>query len=137
MSLYRFSTGHGDLQCSSCHGSTHAIFPSSHAEDNVISTQVQGHSGTIAECTACHTTMPSTITDGPHGMHSVGQGWVSSHQNVAEHNSAQCTTCHGADYRGSVLSKTFSARTLSVEHTTKSYAKGAVVGCYDCHNKKW
>ncbi|MCX6052631.1 MAG: hypothetical protein NTZ60_08985 [Campylobacterales bacterium] len=137
VSLYRFSTGHGNLQCSSCHGSTHAIFPSSHAEDNVISNQVQGHSGTIAECTACHTTMPSTTTGGPHGMHSVGQGWVSSHQNVAENNAAQCTTCHGADYRGSVLSKTFSAKTLSAENTTKTYAKGAVVGCYDCHNKKW
>ncbi len=137
VSLYRFSTGHGDLQCSSCHGSTHAIFPSSHAEDNVISTQVQGHSGTIAECTACHTTMPSTTTGGPHGMHSVGQSWVNSHEDVAERNSAQCTTCHGADYRGSALSKTFSARTLSAEGRTKTYAKGAVVGCYDCHGKEW
>ncbi len=134
VSLYKLSTGHGDLQCSSCHGSTHAIFPSSHAEDNVISNQIQGHSGTIAECTACHTTVPSTTTGGPHGMHSVGQGWVSSHQNVAERNAAQCTTCHGSDYRGSDLSKTFSARTLSVEGRTKTFAKGVKVGCYDCHN---
>ncbi len=134
VSLYKLSTGHGDLQCSSCHGSTHAIFPSTHAEDNVISNQIQGHSGTIAECTACHTTVPSTTTGGPHGMHSVGQGWVSSHQNVAERNAAQCTSCHGADYRGSDLSKTFSARTLSVEGRTKTFAKGAKVGCYDCHN---
>jgi hypothetical protein len=134
VSLYRYSTGHGNLQCSSCHGSTHAIFPSSHAEDNVISNQIQGHSGTIAECTACHTTTPNTTAGGPHGMHSVGQGWVSSHQNVAERNAAQCTSCHGADYRGSDLSKTFSARTLSVEGRTKTFAKGAKVGCYDCHN---
>lgn len=134
VSLYKLSTGHGDLQCSSCHGSTHAIFPSSHAEDNVISNQIQGHSGTIAECTACHTTVPNTTTGGPHGMHSVGQGWVSSHQDVAERNAAQCTSCHGADYRGSDLSKTFSARTLSVEGRTKTFAKGAKVGCYDCHN---
>lgn len=133
-SLYKLSTGHGDLQCSSCHGSTHAIFPSSHAEDNVISNQIQGHSGTIAECTACHTTVPSTTTGGPHGMHSVDQGWVSSHQNVAERNAAQCTSCHGSDYRGSDLSKTFSARTLSVEGRTKTFVKGAKVGCYDCHN---
>ncbi|MDO8455102.1 MAG: multiheme c-type cytochrome [Sulfurimonas sp.] len=137
VSLYKLSTGHGDLQCSSCHGSTHAIFPSSHAEDNVLSTQVQGHSGTIAECTACHTTMPNTTTGGPHGMHSVGQGWVNSHEDVAERNSAQCTSCHGSDYRGSDLSKTFSARTLSAEHKTKTYAKGAKVGCYDCHGKEW
>lgn len=137
VSLYRFSTGHGDLQCSSCHGSTHAIFPSSHAEDNVISNQVQGHSGTIAECTACHTTMPTTTTGGPHGMHSVGQSWVNSHEDVADNNAAQCTTCHGADYRGSALSKTFSAKTLNADGKTKTYAKGAVVGCYDCHGKEW
>lgn len=134
VSLYRFSTGHGDLQCSSCHGSTHAIFPSTHAEDNIQSINVQGHSGTIAECTSCHTTMPSTTTGGPHGMHTVGQGWVSSHQHVADGNAAQCKTCHGNDYRGSVLSKTFSARTLSVEHGTKTFAKGHMVSCYDCHN---
>ncbi|MDD2906664.1 MAG: hypothetical protein PHC74_10200 [Sulfurimonas sp.] len=136
-SLYRFSTGHGDLQCSSCHGSTHAIFPTSHAADNVYSENLQGHSGTVAECTSCHTTMPSTTTGGPHGMHTVGQSWVSSHENVAENNAAQCTTCHGADYRGSVLSKTFSARTLNADGQTKNYAKGAVVGCYDCHGKEW
>jgi hypothetical protein len=33
LSLYRFSMGHGGLQCSACHGSTHAEFPSSHAND--------------------------------------------------------------------------------------------------------
>jgi len=135
--LYRFSTGHGKMQCSSCHGSTHAIYPSSHAEDNLQSIAVQGHEGTIAECTSCHTTIPNTTTGGPHGMHSTGQGWVSTHQDVVENNSAQCTSCHGIDYKGSVLSKTFSAKTLNAEHTTKSYQKGDIVSCYDCHNKKW
>ena len=133
-SLYRYSTGHGNLQCSSCHGSTHAVFPSSHAQDNIISTQIQGHSGTIAECTACHTTMPSTTNKGPHGMHSIGQNWVSQHKHVAENNPAQCKVCHGNNYRGSVLSKTFAQRTLQVEHGTKSFAKGHQVSCYDCHN---
>mgnify|MGYP002629528901 CR=1 FL=1 len=134
VSMYRFSTGHGDLQCSACHGSTHAIFPTSHLADNLHSTNVQGHSGTIAECTACHTTMPNTTTGGPHGMHSIGQSWVSDHQNAAEKNTQQCTKCHGINYRGSVLSKTFSARTLNVEHGTKTFAKGHAVTCYDCHN---
>lgn len=133
VSLYRFSTGHGNLQCSSCHGSTHAIFPSSHAADNVMAEQIQGHSGTIAECTSCHSTMPNTTTGGPHGMHTVGQSWVSMHEDVAEHGSSQCKTCHGSDYRGSVLSKTFDNRTLSA-FGTKSFAKGHEVSCYDCHN---
>jgi len=133
-SLYRFSKGHGNLQCESCHGSTHAEYPSSHANDNVQSVALQGHSGTIAECSTCHTTTPSSFTGGPHGMHPVGQSAVSSHQDVAERGTASCTTCHGNDYRGTILSKTWTARTLSVEHGTKSFAKGHMVSCYDCHN---
>lgn len=132
-SLYRFSRGHGNLQCEACHGSTHAIYPA-HEADNKVSMAVQGHTGTIAECTACHTTVPNTTTGGPHGMHPVGQSWVSDHEDVAEHNAAQCTACHGADYRGSVLSKMFTDRTLSVEHGTKTLPKGHQVSCYDCHN---
>lgn len=136
-SLYRYSTGHGDLQCSSCHGSTHAIFPTSHAADNVYSEQIQGHSGTVAECTSCHTTVPNTTTGGPHGMHTVGQAWVDAHEDVAEVNAAQCKSCHGADYRGSLLSKTFDARTFDADGLLKTYLKGATVGCYDCHGKEW
>ena len=132
VSLYRFSTGHGNMQCSACHGSTHAIYPSSHPEDNLQSIAVQGHEGTIAECTACHETMPSTTTGGPHGMHTVGSSWVVSHRRVAESDPTQCAACHGADYRGSPLSRTFADRTLG---TGSVYFKaGHEVSCYDCHN---
>ncbi|WP_345988172.1 hypothetical protein WCX18_11955 [Sulfurimonas sp. HSL1-2] len=134
ISLYRFSTGHGDMQCSACHGSTHAIYPSSHTEDNLQSIAVQGHAGTIAECTACHETVPATTSGGPHGMHSVGQTWVGAHENAASGNLAQCAACHGSDYRGTFLSKTFSARSFSTESGTKSFAAGHAVSCYDCHN---
>jgi len=133
-SLYRFSKGHGNLQCESCHGSTHAEYPSSHANDNVQSISLQGHSGTIAECSTCHTTTPTNFSGGPHGMHPVGQAGVNLHENVAERGTASCTTCHGKDYRGTILSKTWVARTLSVEHGTKTFAKGHMVSCYDCHN---
>ena len=64
LSLYRFSAGHGGLQCSACHGSTHAEFPSSHTNDNVLSQQLQGHIGVVAECTACHVTTPNTVNGG-------------------------------------------------------------------------
>ena len=47
LSLYRFSKGHGGLQCSACHGSTHAEYPSSHANDNLQSIALQGHAGTL------------------------------------------------------------------------------------------
>ena len=134
-SLYRFSTGHGDLQCSACHGSTHAIFPTSHAQDNVLSTELQGHSGTIAECTACHTTVPFTEDGGPHGMHSVGEEWVKEHEYAAKDGAASCAVCHGSDYRGTYLSKTFSARSFDTDdYGVKNFDKGHMVSCYDCHN---
>ncbi len=133
LSLYRFSTGHGDLQCEACHGSTHAIYPA-HEADNKVSLKAQGHTGTIAECTACHTTVPNTVTGGPHGMHPVGQSWIEDHQDVAENNAADCKVCHGSDYRGSVLSKTWTDRVFSVEDGQKSLTKGHKVSCYDCHN---
>lgn len=133
-SLYRFSKGHGNLQCEACHGSTHAEYPSSHANDNVQSLELQGHIGTIVECTVCHASVPNTATGGPHGMHTVGQAWVGAHGDVAEHGASACTTCHGSDYRGGFLSKTSMARSFSVEGRGKAYASGQQVGCYDCHN---
>jgi len=133
-SMYRYSKGHGGMQCSACHGSTHAIYPSSHAEDNLQSIAVQGHEGTIAECTACHKTTPNTATGGPHGMHSVGQNWVNIHSFSAEDDRQRCKSCHGSDYRGSFLSKAFSNRTFSTDWGTKTFASGHQVSCYDCHN---
>ena len=75
--LYRFSTGHGGLKCESCHGSTHAEFPSSHANDNLQSIALQGHAGALRRVHELpRARVPSTVTGGPHGMHPVGQVWV-------------------------------------------------------------
>ncbi|MBL8220086.1 MAG: hypothetical protein JNL62_12700, partial [Bryobacterales bacterium] len=133
LDLYRFSKGHGGLQCESCHGSTHAEYPSSHANDNLQSIRLQGYAGTLTECTACHSQVPETVTGGPHGMHPVGQYWVDKHEDPAERNAAQCRSCHGADYRGTVLSKASTNRTFKTEWGTRSFAKGKAIGCYDCH----
>ncbi|MBS1856554.1 MAG: hypothetical protein JST11_14395 [Acidobacteria bacterium] len=131
ISLYRFSKGHGGLQCEACHGSTHAEFPTPIANDNVQSTSLQGHAGMLAECTACHASTPSTITGGPHGLHPIGSSWVSSHQSVADSGGATaCQVCHGTDYRGTILSKTQADRTMA----GKSFPRGTVIGCYSCHN---
>ncbi len=133
ISLFRFSTGHGKLQCEACHGATHAIYPA-HNADNLLSEGVQGHAGTIGECTACHTTVPKTVNEGPHGMHTVGQTWVKDHKSAAEKNSTDCKACHGQDYRGSALAKTWTDRSFDVEGKIKSFPKGHQVSCYDCHN---
>ncbi|MCB9898035.1 MAG: hypothetical protein H6825_08530 [Planctomycetes bacterium] len=133
-SLYRFSSGHGGLQCEACHGSTHAIFPSSHASDNVASVEAQGHVGELSDCTTCHASSPATNTGGPHGMHPVGQPWVSKHQGVAEHSTSNCRTCHGADLRGTVLSRALGERSLSTGYGTKTLWRGATVSCWLCHD---
>lgn len=130
LSLYRFSVGHGGLQCSACHGSTHAEYPSIQANDNLSSVRLQGHPGIVSDCTACHPTSPRTVTGGPHGMHPVGQTWVSGHQDPAENNRTQCQACHGTDYRGTVLSQMLADRTISGQ----AVFQGATVGCYMCHN---
>ncbi len=134
LSLYRFSSGHGGLQCSACHGSTHAEFPSAYRNDNLQSWTLQGHVGKMAECTACHITMPSTVTGGPHGMHPTNQTWVTNHHDLIGGNLAQCQICHGADYRGTVLSRAQGERNLSFKGTPKNYWQGKKVSCYDCHN---
>ncbi len=134
-SLYRFSKGHGNLQCESCHGATHAIYPSHEAGDNLLSELLQGHKGTVSECSACHANVPMTANGGPHGMHTVGQSWVNEHEEYVEHGgSTSCKACHGSDYRGSVLSKTWTARSFRADDKTVNYAKDDKVGCYDCHN---
>ncbi len=132
LSLYRFSAGHGGLKCEACHGSTHAVYPSSHTNDNVQSNEVQGHAGMLVECAACHTTQPATANGGPHGMHPLGQDWVGRHPDIAEGGAAACQACHGADYRGTVLSRVQADRTISA-FGTKAFWRGFQIGCYTCH----
>jgi Big-like domain-containing protein len=136
LSLYRFSTGHGGLKCEACHGSTHAEFASIHQNDNVASLQHQAHVGMLVECGSCHGgTQPATIGGGPHGMHPVGQAWVSAHHDVIGENGdpTPCQACHGIDYQGTVLSRAKAARTLSGESGTKVLWAGFQIGCYTCH----
>ena len=133
--LYRFSSGHGGVQCEGCHGATHAIYPSNHTEDNLQSISVQGYAGTVAECTVCHLSVPLTASGGPHGMHTTGQVWVDEHGEFAEHGYAGCANCHGTDYQGSPLSALPVARQFRVEEQgTRQFAARYQIGCYDCHN---
>ena len=144
LSLYRFSVGHGGLQCSACHGSTHAEFPSTHANDNLRNTAIQGHAGIMIECTSCHVSMPNTVTGGPHGMHPVDNNWAMDHGGLFDGSPpaatrTQCQACHGTDYKGTVLSRvqgslTGTTRTLSTKYGNRTYWRGRTVSCYDCHN---
>jgi hypothetical protein len=120
--LYRVSTGHGGVFCEGCHGATHAEFDIDGpiTNDDVAAQQLQGHTGTIIECSTCHDdAMDNRITlDGPHGMHPVGGENVDfvdgGHEDLVENlpggedNPEECQVCHGPggidDNVGSVLS---------------------------------
>ena len=64
--LYRNSVGHGGLYCEACHGSPHAILPSIEPNDNIQNITLQGHAGTLSDCTVCHASVPNG--PGPHGI---------------------------------------------------------------------
>lgn len=64
--LYRNSVGHGGLYCEACHGSPHAILPSLEPNDNIQNIALQGHAGTLSDCTVCHASVPNG--PGPHGV---------------------------------------------------------------------
>lgn len=132
--LYRYSTGHGGVYCSGCHGSQHAEYPTTLANDNAAPIALQGFAAKLNDCTVCHNSVPTTVNNGPHGLHTVGQNWVQSHGSFAESNRTQCQPCHGTDYRGTVLSKTPAARSFTIEGGSKTFAAGTSIGCYDCHN---
>lgn len=136
VSLYRFSEGHGGLQCAACHGSPHAIYPTTEANDNLQSLQFQGHVGTIMDCYGCHTSLTENQMDeGPHGMHPTTDAWVRDHHGeLAEQNSSACRVCHGTDYRGTVLSRAGGDRVYSTQFGTKTFWRGYEVGCYACHD---
>ncbi|MCQ8105720.1 IPT/TIG domain-containing protein [Methylomonas sp. SURF-2] len=138
--LFRHSKGHGGIACEGCHGSTHAIWPgdSEHPNDDIAPTDLQGHAGTIAECTSCHKagSLPLTL-GGPHGMHNVGDTrWGDEHGHPAfyKSNPTECKACHGADLRGTALSRAGADRNWRTEWGSKSIKKGQPVGCYTCHN---
>ncbi len=136
--LYVESTGHGGLGCPACHGAPHAEFPSSQSNDNLQAVGLQGHVGMLVECERCHEEAPATVDGGPHGLHPVGQVWVDRHPDVVgeggNNGAAQCQACHGADYRGTVLSRVQGDRTINAgELGTKRFWRGFQVGCYTCH----
>lgn len=52
--LYRNSRGHGGISCPACHGSPHAMLPSSQPSDGYQAQQYQSRAITIASCAVCH-----------------------------------------------------------------------------------
>ncbi|MGB5776176.1 MAG: hypothetical protein WBP89_16100 [Sedimenticolaceae bacterium] len=146
--LYRVSTGHGGVFCEGCHGATHAEFDTdapSLSNDDVMSVQLQGHTGTIVECSTCHgNAMNNRNTlGGPHGMHPVGDNTRfadGGHEELAEDNLQACQACHGPGGResrnavGTVLSLAKADRDFRDLEDGGLVAKGEPIGCRTCHD---
>jgi hypothetical protein len=165
--LYRLSTGHEGVFCEGCHGSTHAIWPVTPdsgpfvANDNRAADQIQGHTGKIIECAACHGENAFALGDfqrnfdgngrmkGPHGMHPVNdEMWTKLHKEVFNDDptpAGTCESCHGQALQGTVLSTTAVERTLQCKDSNLpdcnevngrkliTIAKGTPVSCALCH----
>lgn len=140
-SLFRFSAGHGKLQCEACHNSTHAEFtnkPSASGNsvnDNLRALSTQGYDAAIRECAVCHATVPKSIKGGPHGMHTIGTTWIGDHRDAAEANRADCLYCHGSTSAGSPLAVVKIAKTFAInDGRSKTFAAESRVTCWSCHN---
>jgi len=139
--LFRFSAGHGGINCEACHGATHAVWPNAErrASDNATSFQLQGHEGMLMECSTCHQdgTLDTRTLAGPHGMHVVGETTFATterHKDLFEQNAAQCQACHGADLTGTALSRMADTRNLPKKENGRiTLVKGREVACNLCH----
>jgi hypothetical protein len=146
--LYRLSgnddgsgKGHGGIMCEGCHGSTHAIWPNANpnANDNVAAEQLQGHSGTLIECSTCHTGDLGNTLNGPHGMHPVGANTRfadGGHENLAENNPNACRACHGNNGEGTVLSQAAARRDFRSLEDGGIVERGEPVTCTECHENE-
>ncbi len=86
--LFRNASGHGGLFCAACHGSPHAMIPTTQAADNHQALQYQGFNSvvkTIGSCGMCH--------NSSRGGGELGEfGEAHGGQNPERHNA--CHVCH-------------------------------------------
>jgi hypothetical protein len=85
--LYRNSKGHGDMYCSACHGSPHAMYPSREASDNYQPIQYQGSNKikTIGSCGVCHSSS--------RGESEIGD-FAEKHGGTNPEQTIGCRACH-------------------------------------------
>lgn len=59
--LFQKAMGHGGVYCEGCHDSTHAVATSRETNDTLKFIQLQGHAGSLRDCTVCHATLPTDM----------------------------------------------------------------------------
>jgi hypothetical protein len=83
--LYRNSTGHGGVYCTSCHSSPHAMVPTSQQADNYQALQYMGKAVPIGDCAACHRNSK--------GDNNLGE-YLEAHGGTNPERANACYICH-------------------------------------------
>ena len=105
------------------------------ANDNVTANQLQGHTGTIMECSTCHWRLHRQQPErAPRHAPVASSSWISGHEDLADSTSGKnaCRACHGMRGQGTPLSRVPVARTVG----SRTFAKGEQVTCTKCHENK-
>jgi hypothetical protein len=85
--LYRNSKGHGNMYCSACHGSPHAMYPSRETTDNYQPNQYQSSTiKTIGSCGYCHSSSRGAENE-------IGN-FAEVHGGTNPEKSIGCRACH-------------------------------------------
>lgn len=87
--LFRNGHGHGNLFCSACHGSPHAMIPSLNVKDNYQAQQYQGSARpvkSIGSCGICHKSS--------RGGDATIQDFAEKHAGASPKVKVACHTCH-------------------------------------------
>jgi hypothetical protein len=84
--LYRNAKGHGNLYCAVCHGSPHAMVPTTQDSDNYQAIQYQNVAKTLGSCGVCH--------EGSRGEQSEIQDFSEKHGGPNPQVRTACNVCH-------------------------------------------
>ncbi len=79
-------------------------------------------SGATVACATCHV---------PHATTSAYV--TATHGPAYEASPGDCTSCHGTDLKGTLLSRTAAARSFTYGKKTTSFTSGETVACAKCH----
>ncbi len=112
--------------CATCHGASGSGTVLSKAAA-ARSYTVNGKTFSIASgatvgCATCHVPHATTSTY-----------VTATHGPAYEAAPGDCTTCHGADLKGTLLSKTAAARSFTYGKKTTTFTSGETVACAKCH----
>jgi hypothetical protein len=86
LTLYRNARGHGNLSCPACHGSPHAMVPTTQTNDNYQAVKYQGKAKSLGSCAVCHL--------GSRGIEGEIDEFSEQHGGENPETRTACNVCH-------------------------------------------